>query len=285
MGRFTQEDPHWGIHNMQSSTNASLQSGNLYAYAMNNPVRWVDPTGRFVNLAMSVARNAVSTALQRTTSTQSGSSGTSSGVVGSSVVPIDQAKDWISDRGQGAVNWTNQRQIDVQRAFWRTGAQLFLRDHRGFYSTAYLLEHSLQDNPGPLIRCSNSRIGGLIANSLYTLRIIDNLIANSTDGTISFDYSLEFRTGELFYGLQKADMTFTGNLRNDGTWVVTGTVRDVFDFDNFRTITSSNGFLPSIDVNLGNVANDAALISQNTGAIVPFQIEVDFRVYRRNRAR
>jgi predicted chitinase len=59
---------------MQSNTNAIMQSGNLYAYTMNNPVRWTDPTGRFVATIM---RNVVSTALQRTTSTTSGSSGVS----------------------------------------------------------------------------------------------------------------------------------------------------------------------------------------------------------------
>ena len=37
-GRFTQPDPFWGIHNMTNSPAARMQSGNLYAYVMNNPV-------------------------------------------------------------------------------------------------------------------------------------------------------------------------------------------------------------------------------------------------------
>ena len=47
-GRFTQEDPHWGLHNMQSNALSILQSSNLYAGMLNNPIRWNDPSGRSV---------------------------------------------------------------------------------------------------------------------------------------------------------------------------------------------------------------------------------------------
>ena len=61
VGRFTQRDPHWGIHNMIFGDNpvmrnnrlmpdpwAISQAGNLFVYTMNNPVFFNDPTGRFV---------------------------------------------------------------------------------------------------------------------------------------------------------------------------------------------------------------------------------------------
>jgi len=44
-GRFTQPDPFWNVRNMQGSTAAILQSGNLYVYTMNNPIMWSDPSG------------------------------------------------------------------------------------------------------------------------------------------------------------------------------------------------------------------------------------------------
>ena len=51
LGRFTQPDPFWGIHNMLSSNAAILQSGNLFVYVMNNPVRFVDPWGLMAGLS------------------------------------------------------------------------------------------------------------------------------------------------------------------------------------------------------------------------------------------
>jgi len=48
-GRFTQPDPFWNIGNMQGSSAAIAQSGNLFMFVMHNPIRWVDPTGLFAS--------------------------------------------------------------------------------------------------------------------------------------------------------------------------------------------------------------------------------------------
>jgi len=49
-GRFTQADPFWNAGNMQSSNYAILQAGNLFAYTINNPIRWIDPSGIVIEL-------------------------------------------------------------------------------------------------------------------------------------------------------------------------------------------------------------------------------------------
>jgi len=46
-GRFTQPDPFWNIGNMTSSPAAIAQSSNLFIFTMNNPVRFIDPSGLF----------------------------------------------------------------------------------------------------------------------------------------------------------------------------------------------------------------------------------------------
>jgi len=83
-GRFTQPDPHWGIHNMQSDAASIIQSGNLYMFTMHNPVRWRDPSGRFAIL--STIANTISNALSSLSSGYSSgtSSGSSSGASSSS---------------------------------------------------------------------------------------------------------------------------------------------------------------------------------------------------------
>jgi len=54
LGRWTQPDPFWDIHNMMENVNTRTQAGNLYMFTMHNPVRWADPTGLFAKPAMSV---------------------------------------------------------------------------------------------------------------------------------------------------------------------------------------------------------------------------------------
>ncbi|MCL2617080.1 MAG: RHS repeat-associated core domain-containing protein, partial [Defluviitaleaceae bacterium] len=139
VGRFNQPDPHWNTRNMQGSNEAILQSGNLYVYTMNNPVKWADPNGEFAILAPIIAgaiavSNAINTvqAIQDTAwnpvtsgwglgaSDSSGSSGGSSGSSGwysdSSgwapdpvITPIRQAIQSLTSRGSSPLQ--NHRQI------------------------------------------------------------------------------------------------------------------------------------------------------------------------------
>jgi len=45
LGRFTQPDPYWGVHNMRDCIWSITQAANLYVYTMNNPVTFIDPLG------------------------------------------------------------------------------------------------------------------------------------------------------------------------------------------------------------------------------------------------
>ena len=80
LGRWTQPDPFWGIHNMQGSNAAILQSSNLFMFVMHNPVRFVDPTGLFALLASSTSTDGPTTLTvtteDGTTTLTTGDSGT-----------------------------------------------------------------------------------------------------------------------------------------------------------------------------------------------------------------
>ena len=90
-GRFLSEDPYWNVGNMIYGTNpvkwnertgnsndplglnaytykpdilSIMQSGNRYVYCVNNPVRWVDPSGEKLKAAIvAIAAGAVSGAI------------------------------------------------------------------------------------------------------------------------------------------------------------------------------------------------------------------------------
>jgi len=95
-GRFTQPDPHWGIHNMVFGDSpivlnespipnplAIMQSANLFTYCMNNPVMFIDPSGKFV--ISTAALLAIIGALTM---------GTTGGIIGNHIANQHGATGW-----------------------------------------------------------------------------------------------------------------------------------------------------------------------------------------------
>ncbi|MCL2284975.1 MAG: polymorphic toxin type 44 domain-containing protein, partial [Firmicutes bacterium] len=80
LGRWTQPDPffhmRFGQARMMGSPNAIAQAGNLFLFTMNNPVRWIDPSGLFAVTAGTpgipwAPRGSTSTTTAATTQTPS----------------------------------------------------------------------------------------------------------------------------------------------------------------------------------------------------------------------
>lgn len=210
---------------------------NWYAYCGNNPVMRVDPSGY----------------------------------------------SWISDQIVDAWNnakWAFQNmdmypQVNkefkkyVQREFWKTGAQKYLRESRGYETSAWLLEHSLQDSPSDVYRDNNSRIAYLINNDSAYLRALDRAIASSDNGkVIGYLDNIVFESGDLYYSIHKSTIYVDGYQKENGQWIIHATMTDTYDFTEIQSFMGSFG--------LGTLANDAAVISQTTGAINPYKITVDF---------
>ena len=102
-GRFTQPDPHWNIHNMQSDAASIIQSGNLYMYTMHNPVMWVDPNGTFVITAsLALVATAVAAVASLALGVDYIAHGSSS-LVGQAAQGIEQAADAIMHTIDGAL--------------------------------------------------------------------------------------------------------------------------------------------------------------------------------------
>ena len=153
-------------------------------------------------------------------------------------------------------------------------AELYLRKLNGYECSAWMLEHSLQDNPSDEWRDNNSRIAGLINNDPAYLSKLDEVIRASTTGVI--DENLEgvkFKTGDLYYSIHKAAIHVNGYKQENGSWLVKTTVDDTYDFTEIQTfMDDNNGW--SAEAGLGTVANDVAVVSQLTGAIHPYHITI-----------
>lgn len=92
-----------------------------------------------------------------------------------------------------------------QREFWRKGSHMILRDYYGYETSAWMLEHSLQDNPAPVYRDNNSHIAYLINNDSAYLSKLDEAISRSTDGkVVGYLKDISFNTGDLYYSIHRA---------------------------------------------------------------------------------
>ena len=86
---------------------------------------------------------------------------------------VKKGTEWASKKLEAAFNqyknaltWVwgeaNEIQKSLQRKFWKIGSQLYLREGMGYLTSAWMLEHSLEDNPSDIWRGNDSRIAYLI---------------------------------------------------------------------------------------------------------------------------
>ena len=247
--RMLSEDTHWNPGNMIYGDNgkhgipnigAIMQSSNLYIYCGNNPINRIDPSGN----------------------------------------------NWFTDRWndikwafQTVGNYANKAQKAAQRSFWALGAQKYLREQKDYQTSAWMLEHSLQDNPSDIWRGNDSRIAYLINNDSAFCSVLDNVLqgqANNKDGYFSVsDISVTFATGDLYYSIHRSSFALVGYKQKDGSWMINAKMHDTYDYTQIMTFMGDNGKWGK-EASLGTVANDAAYISQKTGAINPYEVYVNF---------
>ena len=214
---------------------------NWYVYCGNNPVMYIDPSGEgWIEDSLSEAWGGAKNALT-----------------------------WIW-------NESYELQKNIQRKFWEKGGEVILIESKGYSTSAWMLEHSLQDNPSDIYRDNNSRIAYLVNTDNAYLRALDNAIANARNNCLD-DYliSVAFENGDLYYSIHKSDIYLTGYKRDDGKWIIHAILEDDYDFTEIQSFMTNSGDL-SWDVGLGTVANDTAFVSQSLGAIQPYHVTVDF---------
>ena len=219
---------------------------NWYAYCEGNPVSRVDSTGQ----------SWVSNRLSNT---------------------------WEKTKGAFKIvgGYVDEKQKFAQREFWKTGSQIILRDNYGYETSAWMLEHSLDDNPSDVYRGNDSRIAYLINNDSEYLNKLDDAIKKSYNGKINQDLKdICFKNGDLYYSIHNATIHVEGYKQKDGSWIINAKMTDTYDFTEIQSFMDDKGNW-SKEASLGTVANDIAVISQMSGAITPYNITVNFQTYRR----
>ena len=173
-------------------------------------------------------------------------------------------------------NYVNEAQKAAQRKFWKTGSQLLLRDRWSYETSAWMLEHSLQDNPTDILRGNDSRIAHMINNDSAYLSALDNAIAKAEhDKLDNYKITVQFNDGDLYYSIHKSTLYLTGYKCDDGTWIVNAILEDEYDFTEIQSFMDDGGGW-SNQASKGTLANDLAVISQKTGAINSYHVTVNF---------
>lgn len=162
---------------------------------------------------------------------------------------------------------------NVHRAVWYMGAETYLKS-KEYYTSAWMLEHSLLRNPSDEYRGDFSRIAELIKNDAAFLNDLDRVIRNSDGKTLDDTVYTTFENGDLYYSIHRSTIKVTGYRMDNGKWYISGTLDDEYDYTEIMTYMGGN------NATLGTIANDAAFFSQIIGAINPYHIYVDFSMIR-----
>ncbi len=206
---------------------------------------------------------------------------------------VDNVKKWVQDKSIKAWNKFEdglmrfgdavsdiEEQKALQRTFWNIGSQIYLRKQRGFYTSAWMLEHSLQDNPSDIWRGNDSRIAYLMNHDSAYLQGLDEKIAEAEnekrDWIDNKKISVEFENGDLYFSIHRMDIYLNGYKREDGKWIINAHGGDWYDFTEITSFMGDEKYEWSKEVGVGTVANDVAVVSQLTGAIQPYYVTVDF---------
>ncbi len=191
----------------------------------------------------------------------------------------DVKKDFkeIKEKVDTGIYYIDEGQKKAQREVWKFGAQKLLREQMGCETSAWMLEHSLQDNPSGIWRGNDSRIAYLVNNDKAYLKALDEKIRQSRNGKIKGKLeNVVFDNGDLYYSIHKSDIYVNGYRQENGKWIIKAKLEDEYDFTEIMTLMGDKWYQFSTRIGLGTLANDVAFFSQKLGAINPYKVEVEF---------
>lgn len=151
-------------------------------------------------------------------------------------------------------------------------------DKRGWRVAAFLMRHSLKDNPGPLEMGEGHFVSRAIKASPEYRRVIEELVARQRETYKYYDSSspIEYKTGDLFAGIGRATVYYRGNICKTATSVrvdLDVTVADDYDFH----FLFSDYYKSSVDGVLATIANNMAWSDQYFEVIAKYKWTAKFK--------
>ena len=164
---------------------------------------------------------------------------------------------------------------NIARGIWHMGSKLYLRKYREYDVSAELLEHSLEENPEDLVFYNDSKIAQAMQNDTKLVNHIFELADKATNNVplSPGDNSYRFTDGDLFFSINNCNIDILDVIpQPDGTKEITVHISDTYDFTKIWTLMNGN------KVGLGELANDAGVVSTLIDAINPYKVDVYFTI-------
>ena len=151
-------------------------------------------------------------------------------------------------------------------------------DKRGWCVAAFLMRHSLKDNPGPLEMGEEHFVSRAIKASPEYRQIVEELVARQRETYEYYDSSspIAYKTGDLFAGIGRATVHYRGYICKTATGTRVDfdvTVSDDYDFH----FLVSDYYRSSVDGVLGTIANNMAWSDQYFEVITKYKWTAKFK--------
>ena len=151
-------------------------------------------------------------------------------------------------------------------------------DKRGWCVAAFLMRHSLKDNPGPLEMGEEHFVSRAIKASPEYRQIVEELVARQRETYEYYDSSspIAYKTGDLFAGIGRATVYYRGYICKTATGArvdLDVTLSDDYDFH----FLVSDYYKSSVDGVLGTIANNMAWSDQYFEVITKYKWTAKFK--------
>ena len=145
----------------------------------------------------------------------------------------------------------------------------FLVKKKGYYTSAWLFEHSLQNNPTNVYRGDGSRIANLVKEDSQFKSTLNDIIEEyKNENFFNTSKDIYFNTGDLLYSIHATSITFSGTKTSNG-WQINCSFKDKYDFSKFFSYKDSP---------VASFANNIAVVCEDLKALTPYDIYVSFTV-------